>query len=184
MSGQGLNFTTIFDKYIMFFYLKLVLLSFCTPMDICHIFNVLCLPPIWDIGNGGWVPGLEAFCIFLYFCTRPCTLLDIGDKFSHSESLVSWIVSMAFKFVYFHIKSTLFWDQARLTLGSWMNMVMLLQENQALITEMLSILVLLMAFSEDVLIWLKIRKETTAGGSMHTASSFKVLWHLMAQWCT
>ena len=117
MSGQGLNFTSIFSKYIMFFYLKFVLLSFCTPMDIHCIFNVLWLPPIWDIGNGGWVPGLEAFCIFLYFCACPHTLLDIGDKFGQSKSLVSQIVSMAFKFVYFHIKSILFWDQARLTLG-------------------------------------------------------------------
>ena len=61
--------------------------------------------------------GLEAFCIFLYFCARPRTLLDIGDKFGRSESLVSRIVSTAFKFVYFRIKSILFWDQARLTLG-------------------------------------------------------------------
>ena len=101
----------------MFFYLKFVLLSFCTPTDIHRIFNTLRLPPIWDVGNDGRVQGLEVFCIFLYFCTRPHTLLDIGDKFGHSESLVSQIVSTAFKFVYFCIKSILFWDQARLTLG-------------------------------------------------------------------
>ena len=80
------------------------------------MFAALRLPRLWNLGNGGRVPGIEAFCMLLYYCGRPRSLKDIGKVFGRSKSMVSHILQLAFIFVHFRGKSILYWDQQRLTI--------------------------------------------------------------------
>ena len=92
------------------------LCRFCTALDIHHVYNALCLPTLWDIRNSGRVPGIEAFCMLLFFCTRPWSYEDMSLVFGHSPLMISWILHVAFTFVHHQGKLILFWDSDRLTI--------------------------------------------------------------------
>ena len=66
------------------------------------MFAALQLPCLWNLGNGGRVPGIEAFCMLLYYCGRPRSLTDIGKVFGCSKSMVSHILQVMFIYVHFH----------------------------------------------------------------------------------